>query len=222
MKSLNTLLLLVFCLVASTLTAQQEARIMQLSRDIEGVAKTTRISPADRETKVINLIGEYLSEVRLKNSSNNTSKRNNIEEPSEESDFLKSFSSSRGYDKEKVKEYLQTIDRRNRGAQKVSNSIVSSLGNIRTDNNLKAAVRIYEEVGSENLSFEQNDEVGTETSESRRFGGNYKYTGTKRYFFWYGWRYKCDRYVPQFGNGCKGAIKSYGTWRTYRGVDCWR
>lgn len=39
---------------------------MKLSRDIEGVAKTTRLSSADRETKVINLLGKYLADVKLK------------------------------------------------------------------------------------------------------------------------------------------------------------
>ena len=76
MKILNTLLLLVFCLLSNGLAAQQEARIMKLSRDIENVAKTSNLSSAERETRVINLLGNYLSDVKLKKPRPNSAKSN--------------------------------------------------------------------------------------------------------------------------------------------------
>lgn len=200
--------------------------MMKLSRDIENVANTSRISPADRETKVINLIGEYLSEVKLKSSSKNSSRREDIakSDPSEASDFIKSLSSSRQYDKNKVQQYLEIITQKNNGSDKVSKSVISSIGNIRSDKNLYAAVRVYEEVGAENLTFERVDEAAekAEASESRRFGGNYKYAGSKKYYFWYGWRYKCNRLYPNVNNGCRSGVRSSGHWVSYRRVDCWR
>ncbi len=169
---------------------KDQRALREMKKFVKDIASVTHgnTTIAHKEMRVMQMAGYYLAQTKVDYS------------PVDFDSFITGLSNNRNIDQTQVSQYLQVIVAKNTDPHVVPNALRKALGDERTDPNLEAAIRIYEELGANGLGRQDLCEGGkcdknnAVNVKSRGAATLWQYTGERRFFTDrenYGWRYRC-------------------------------
>lgn len=173
-----------------------------------------------KENQIVRLAGNFLAEFKT------------IDEIKDTEKFEDEFQTCQQCDVNKIKKYITMIGKRNGNTSFVSQRTINSFKGQEDNKELSAAIKIYEKIGTNNISSNQECETGNCDNDNFRNPKSrgkttdiWMYTGQKKFFIndnIKGWRYFC-KYVKANDEdplNTHSENDKYG-WKRKENVDKW-